>query len=152
MKIGRIIIVAAFLGLMTLAASTALASGAHSHAHNPGVTQDTLMNSHSSPQAISPFEKAAGKKHVHCDLLRHSPLLPCPHHKIPAGDEVPCSLANDCGGGPGLPGFQTGSWPSFVAGQVSFSSPAAPHDVKWAPKLFGPSATLSISTPPPKSS
>ena len=150
MNTGRIMMVAVFFWLMTLATSTALASGGHSHAHNPGVMQDMPMNSHSSPQAVSPFEKATGKKHIHCDLLRHSPQLPCPHHKIPAEDDEPSSLANDCGGGPAGSTLHKDSRSPFVAGRVLFTSPAAPHDVKLAPKLFGPSATPSVLTPPPE--
>jgi len=84
---------------VVLMASTALAGSTHSHTHHKGVTQGAPLNSH-APQAASPFEVQLGDKRLHCELLGHNPLLPCPHGKIPAEGKDNCFLANECDGGP----------------------------------------------------
>ena len=87
-----------------LMASTALAGSGHSHAHHTGVIDGAPRHMH-VPQAVSPFEVKPGDKRLHCELLGHNPLLPCPHHKVPAGEKGDCYLTSECGGGP----FQTPS-------------------------------------------
>ena len=87
-----------------LMASTAMAGSMHSHTHHVEVTHGVPLSPH-VPQAVSPFEVKLGDKGLHCELLGHNPLLPCPHHKIPAGGKDNCYLTNECGGGP----FQTPS-------------------------------------------
>ena len=82
-----------------LMASTALAGSTHSHAHHRGVNQGAPLNSH-VPQAVSPFEVKLGDKRLHCELLGHNPLLPCPHGKIPTEGKDKSFLANECDGGP----------------------------------------------------
>lgn len=84
-----------------LVASTAMASSGHSHAHthHPAVVTDEAFLHPQASKAVSPFE-VKGDKRLHCELLGHSPLLPCPHHKVPAGGKEDCYLANECGGGP----------------------------------------------------
>jgi hypothetical protein len=73
------------------------------------------------PQAVSPFEVKPGDKRLHCELLGHNPLLPCPHHKVPAGGKSDCYLTNECGGGP----FQApstrsvGEYPRFLVSVAS---------------------------------
>ena len=81
-----------------LVASTAMAGSMHLHAHPAMVTDGAPWHPHTP--AVSPFEVKLGDKRLHCELLGHSPLLPCPHHKVPAGGEKDCYLANECGGGP----------------------------------------------------
>jgi hypothetical protein len=93
-----------------LAASNVTAGSAHyhGHAHSAVVTDGAPLH----PQvlkAVSPFEVKLGDKGIHCELLGHNPLLPCPHHKVPEGGKEDCYLANDCGGGP----FQAPSSRSF---------------------------------------
>ncbi|HKI48682.1 MAG TPA: hypothetical protein VKA69_05115 [Desulfobacteria bacterium] len=86
---------------VTLMASTATAGSMHPHAHvHPAVATDGAPWHPQAPQAVSPFEVKLGGQRLHCDLLGHNPLLPCPHHKVPAGGKEDCYLANDCGGGP----------------------------------------------------
>ncbi len=83
---------------VTLMASTAMAGSMHLHAHPAMVTDGAPWHPHTP--AVSPFEVQPGDKRLHCDLLGHNPLLPCPHHKIPAGEKATCYLTNECGGGP----------------------------------------------------
>jgi len=84
-----------------LVASTAMAGSWHPHAHvHHAVVTDGPPLHPQAPKAVSPFEVKLGDKRLHCELLGHSPLLPCPHHKVPAGGEKDCYLANECGGGP----------------------------------------------------
>jgi hypothetical protein len=82
-----------------LMASTAVAGPMHSHAHHAGVTGGAPLHPH-APKAISPFEAKLDDKRLSCELLRHNPLLPCPHHKIPANEKDNRYLTTDCGGGP----------------------------------------------------
>jgi len=86
---------------VVLMASTATAGLMHpdTHAHQAVVTDGAPWYPH-APKAISPFEVKMGDKRLHCELLGHNPLLPCPHHKIPVGGKDNCYLTNDCGGGP----------------------------------------------------
>jgi len=100
MNARRIFILLACLGVI-LMASTAMAGSMHSHGHvHPAVSNDGAPLNHLAPQAVSPFEAKLGGKGLHCELLGHSPLLPCPHHKVPAEGKKECSIANECGGGP----------------------------------------------------
>ena len=95
---------------VTLVASTAMASSGHPHAHvHPAVIADGAPLHLQASKAVSPFEVKPGGERLHCELLGHSPLLPCPHHKVPAGGKEDCYLANECGGGP----FQAPSSRSF---------------------------------------
>jgi len=82
-----------------LTASTAMAGLTHSHTHPAGVTDGAPLHPQ-VPTAVSPFEVKLGDKRLHCELLGHNPLLPCPHHKIPAGEKDNCYLSTECGGGP----------------------------------------------------
>jgi hypothetical protein len=82
-----------------LLASTATAGTMHSHAHHAVVTDGAPLHPH-APKAVSPFEVKLGGKRLHCELLGHNPLLPCPHHKVPAEGEANCYLSSECGGGP----------------------------------------------------
>ena len=82
-----------------LMASTATAGSMHSHAHPAGVTYGTPLYPQAT-KAVSPFEVKPGDKRLHCELLGHNPLLPCPHHKVPAEGKDNCYLTNECGGGP----------------------------------------------------
>lgn len=84
---------------LVLTASNAMAGSTHSHTHHVGVTSGAPLHVPLS-QAISPFEVKLGNKRLHCELLGHNPLLPCPHHKVPADGKDNCYLANECGGGP----------------------------------------------------
>ena len=93
-----------------LVASTATASSGHLHGHaHPAMVTDGAPWHPQAHQAVSPFEVIPGDKRLHCELLGHSPLLPCPHHKVPAGGKEECYLANECGGGPfQAPGSRSG--------------------------------------------
>ena len=82
-----------------LMASTALAGSMHSHTAHAEVTLGAPLNPH-VPQAVSPFEVKPGEKGLHCELLGHNLLLPCPHHKAPEGGKDNCYLTNECGSGP----------------------------------------------------
>ena len=82
-----------------LMTSTAMAGSMHSHDHHAGVADGAPLNPH-APQAVSPFEVKLRDKGLHCELLGHNPLLPCPHHKIPAEGKDNYYLTNECGGGP----------------------------------------------------
>jgi hypothetical protein len=84
---------------VVLLASSATAGTMHSHAHHAMVTDVGPMHPQ-APQAVSPFEVKPGDKRLHCELLGHNPLIPCPHHKVPAEGEADCYLSNECGGGP----------------------------------------------------
>jgi len=100
MNVRRISILCACFWVI-LVASTAMASSGHSHAHvHPAVATDGPPLHPQAPKAVSPFEAKLGNKRLHCELLGHSPLLPCPHHKFPAGGKEDCYIANECGGGP----------------------------------------------------
>jgi len=100
MNARRICILLACLGVI-LMASTAMAGSMHPHGHvHPAVGIDGAPLNHRAPQAVSPFEIKPGDKRLHCELLGHSPLLPCPHHKVPAEEKEECYLTNECGGGP----------------------------------------------------
>ena len=95
----RISILLACLGVI-LMASTATAGSVHSRAHvHPAVVIDGAPLNPQAVHAVSPFEVKPGGKRLHCELLGHSPLLPCPHHKVPAGGKEECYLTNECGGG-----------------------------------------------------
>ena len=83
---------------VTLMASTAMAGSMHLHAHPAMVTDGAPWHPHTP--AVSPFEVKLGDKRLHCELLGHNPLLPCPHHKIPVEGKDNCYLTSDCGGGP----------------------------------------------------
>ncbi len=84
-----------------LMASTALAGSVHPHVHtHPAVITDGAPLHPQAPKAVSPFEVKLGGKRLHCELLGHSPLLPCPHHKVPEDGKDNGSLTNECGGGP----------------------------------------------------
>jgi hypothetical protein len=91
-----------------LLASTATAGTMHSHAHPAMVTDRAPLHPH-APQAVSPFDAKLGGKRLHCELLGHNPLMPCPHHKVPAEGEANCFISNECGGGP----FQAPSYRSL---------------------------------------
>jgi len=82
-----------------LMASNAMAGSTHSHAHHVGIIHGAPLHVPVS-QAVSPFEVKLGNNRLHCELLGHNPLLPCPHHKIPADGKDNCYLTNECGGGP----------------------------------------------------
>jgi len=72
-------------------------------------------------KAVSPFAANLGGKRLHCELLGHNPLLPCPHHKVPAGGKEDCYIANDCGGGPfQVPSsWSAGDYPRFLVPAVT---------------------------------
>ncbi len=94
----RISILLACFGVI-LMASTATAGSTHHHDHKAVAAYGAPVSLHAH-QAVSPFEVKLGDKRLHCELLGHSPLLPCPHHKVPAGEKDRCFLTSDCGGGP----------------------------------------------------
>ena len=102
MNFRRTCILLAFIG-MILMASTAIAGSMHSHSHGHAhlkvVSDGAPLNPH-VVKAASPFEVKSGSKGLHCELLGHNPLIPCPHHKVPADGKEECYLANECGGGP----------------------------------------------------
>ena len=102
-----------------LAASTAAAGSHHAHAHHAMVTDGAPWHPQAL-KAVSPFEVKLGDKRLHCELLGHNPLLPCPHHKIPAEGKDTRFLTNDCGGGP----FPASSLRS-MGGQPRFLVPLA---------------------------
>jgi hypothetical protein len=102
---------------VALTASTATAGAMHPHVHvHPAVVIDGAPLQPPASKAVSPFAANLGGKRLHCELLGHNPLLPCPHHKVPAGGKEDCYIANDCGGGP----FQApssrsaGDYPRFL--------------------------------------
>ncbi len=85
---------------VSLMASTATAGSMHPHVHALAVATDGAPWHPQALKAVSPFEVKPEGKRLHCELLGHSPLLPCPHHKVPAGGKEECYLTNECGGGP----------------------------------------------------
>jgi hypothetical protein len=100
MVIRQIYMLLACIGLV-LVASTAVAGSIHSHGHaSPLVIADGMPLNPNAVKAASPFEVKPGSKVLHCKLLGHSPLIPCPHHKVPADGKDECYLTTDCGGGP----------------------------------------------------
>lgn len=107
MNARSLIFVSACFGALFLMTSTATAGSMHSHGHQAGITHGAPLHPQ-APQAVSPFEIMPGDKRLHCELLGHNPLLPCPHHKVPAG-ERDRFLDSDCSGGP----FQAPSSRSF---------------------------------------
>ena len=105
MNARRISILLTCLGVI-LMASTASAGSVHPHVHaHPAMVTDGAPLNPQVLQVASPFQVKPGDKRLHCELLGHSPLLPCPHHKVPADGKEECYLTNDCGGGP----FQSSS-------------------------------------------
>lgn len=105
---------------LILVASTASAGSLHPHAHHAGVIDGAPIHPH-APKAVSPFETKVEKKLLHCELLGHNPLLPCPHHQIPARGKDNCYLSNDCGGGPSqVPSSRSvGDSPRFLVSVTS---------------------------------
>ena len=100
MNFRRMCILLASIG-MILMASAAIAGSMHSHGHAyPLVITDGVPLNPHVVKAVSPFEVKPGGKGLHCELLGHNPLIPCPHHKVPADGKKECYLANECGGGP----------------------------------------------------
>jgi len=93
------ILISAVCFCVVLMASAAMAESVHSHVHHAGVAVGAPLHIHVH-KAVSPFEIKLGDKRLHCELLGHNPLIPCPHNKIPAGGKDTCYLTNECGGGP----------------------------------------------------
>jgi len=96
----RFLILSACFGVILMASTAAIAGSMHSHAHHSGVTSGGTSPHLHAHKAVSPFEHKLGDKRLHCELMGHNPLLPCPHHKIPAGEKDACTIKNECGGGP----------------------------------------------------
>jgi hypothetical protein len=98
-------------------ASTAVAGSKHSHdhAHHKAVSDGVSLHPQFA-KAVSPFEAKMGEKGIHCELLGHNPLIPCPHHKIPANGKEECYLTNECGGGPfqASPSRSVGDSPRYL--------------------------------------
>jgi hypothetical protein len=116
MKFRRVSILLACFWVI-LAASTAVAGSMHSHGHaSPLVIADGAPLQPHAIKAVSPFEVKAGDKGLHCELLGHNPLIPCPHHKVPADGKEECYLTTDCGGGPFQAPFSrsAGEFPRFL--------------------------------------
>lgn len=107
---------------VVLAASTATAGSHPAHTHHALVTDGAPWHPQ-APKAVSPFEVEKDGKRIHCELLGHNPLLPCPHHKIPAEGKDAFFITNDCGGGP-FPAPSLGS----MGGQPRFLVPVASAD------------------------
>jgi len=98
MFLKRIIILVACFWVV-LVASTAVAGPMHDHGLKTVASNGAPVNLHVH-KAASPFEVKGGGKRLHCELLGHSPLLPCPHHKIPMGEKDRFHLSKECDGGP----------------------------------------------------
>jgi len=98
MNIRRFIVAGVCLWAILLA-SIAAAGPMHTHARHIAVADDAPWKPH-VVQAVSPFKLHLKDKRLHCELLGHSPLLPCPHHKVPAGEKTKCYISNECSGGP----------------------------------------------------
>jgi hypothetical protein len=95
----RFLILSACFGVI-LMASSATAGSMHLHSHHAGVTNGgTPLHLHVH-KTVSPFKAKLGDKRLHCELLGHNPLLPCPHNKIPVEEKDDCFLTNECDGGP----------------------------------------------------
>jgi len=109
-----------------------------------------MMGMSALTPADSPFHKGMEEKRLHCDLLRHNPLMPCPHHKIPLGEKASCSVANDCGGGTGAPLLKTEFRPLFIPAGSFPDTPGLESDFQAASAGSVPTPTLSIATPPPE--
>jgi hypothetical protein len=123
MNARRTCILLACLGVI-LMASTAMAGSMHPHSHvHPAVGIDESPLRPQFVKADSPFEVKPGGKRLHCELLGHSPLLPCPHHKVPADGKEECYLTSECGGGP----FQAPS-PRSVGDSHRYLVPVASAD------------------------
>ncbi len=137
---------------LILGASTATAGflHAHTHAHQTVAGDGAPWNPHIH-KAVSPFETPIGDKRVHCELLGHNPLLPCPHHQMPAEGKRACYLTNECGGGPSPapPSRSAGDMPRFLV-----SVPLAEADVPifmtvWHHAvLYDPFHSHSLDRPP----
>lgn len=137
---------------LILGASTATAGSlhAHTHAHQTVAGDGALWNPHIH-KAVSPFETPIGDKRLHCELLGHNPLLPCPHHQMPAKGKRACYLTNECGGGPfpAPPSRSAGDMPRFLV-----SVPLAEADVPifmtvWHHAvLYDPCHSHSLDRPP----
>lgn len=115
-----------------LAASTATAGSLHPHDHKAGAVYGGPWHPQ-APKAVSPFEVKKDGKRIHCELLGHNPLLPCPHHKIPAEGKDASFITNDCGGGP----FPAPSSRS-MGGQPRFLVPVASveDDLQFSVRAF----------------
>ncbi len=134
-------------------ASTATAAPIHHHAHPAVAGVGAPINPHAHP-AVSPFEKKLGDKRIHCELLGHNPLLPCPHHKVPAGGNRTSFLNKECGGGPfqAASSRSVGDSPRFLVPvasaeddmQISVSplSPAVFYDPFYSHSLDRPPRSL----------
>ena len=94
MNFRRMCILLASIGMILLA-STAIAGSMHSHSHGHAhlkVVSDGMPLNPNAVKAASPFEVKPGGKVLHCKLLGHNPLIPCPHHKVPADGKDECYL------------------------------------------------------------
>lgn len=90
------------------------------HSYNTEALAGTHLHSHAH-QAVSPFKVKHENKRLHCELLGHNPLLPCPHRNIPANKRNECFLTNECGGGPfPEPAYRSiGDYPRFLVSLVT---------------------------------
>lgn len=133
-----------------LLASTATAGTMHSHAHPAAITDGAPWNPQAS-HAVSPFGVKPEAKRLHCELLGHNPLLPCPHHKIPAEGKDNFYLSNGCGGGPFQAPFYRsfGDSPRFLipVATVEEDVPVALH-VFSSTVFYDSTFTFSLDRPP----
>lgn len=135
---------------VVLVASTAMAGPMHTHAQHAGITDGAPLHRH-APQAVSPFEAKLGDKRLHCELLGHNPLLPCPHLKKPAQEKGKYYLANDCGGGPFPAPFSrsVGDSPRFLVPVATVEDDSrGPMNVSNIFVFYDPFYSHSLDRPP----
>ena len=134
----RHILIAFFL--TALLGGTASAMPGHTH-HGSTGSGDTL----------SPFN-IKHEKRLHCELLGHNPLLPCPHQRVPAGKNKTCFLTNDCGGGPfPVPTSRSAAdFPRFVAPSVMSDGDISFLTYVLTPHLFYDASIVSSLDRPPQ--
>ena len=151
MNARRICILMAFCGLI-LVASTATAGSLHSHAHaHKAVAGDGAPWNPHIHKAVSPFETQTGDKRIHCELLGHNPLLPCPHHQLPAEGKRACYLTNECGGGPfSAPSSRSGGdMPRFLVSVTFAEAEVQIFMTVWNhTELYDPFHFHSLDRPP----
>ncbi len=114
----------------------------------PAVSHHSHSDHHKS---LSPFGIKHGKR-LHCELLGHNPLLPCPHHNKPAGKKKNCLLTSDCGGGsfPAPNSQSAGDYPRFLKPLITTDENLPSFATVLAPTSFYDALFFSSLDRPPQ--
>ncbi|NIQ00842.1 MAG: hypothetical protein GWM98_10910 [Nitrospinaceae bacterium] len=132
----RIVIIIACAAGVLLASGASAGQTPHPHKH----------------QAHSPFSGVKGEKRVHCVLLGHNLMRPCPYHYKPVGKKDECFISRECEGGAGFPTFQNATPLPLALSTPYFEPPFPLRDLRSAGEPFFHPVIVSTLEPPPKSS